>query len=149
MNSSHLPEILTNLLTGQRLAVLSTQMSGQPYSNLIAFVAVPDMKEILFATDRATRKFANLTAEPRVSLLVDDRRHLETDFQEASAVTVLGTAAELLEPERQRYLQLYLQKHPHLREFVTGPTCALIRVTVAKYILVTRFQEVQEIVPAA
>jgi nitroimidazol reductase NimA-like FMN-containing flavoprotein (pyridoxamine 5'-phosphate oxidase superfamily) len=141
-------EIIQDLLGSQRLAVLSTQMFGRPYSNLIAFAATPDLEEILFATTRATRKFANLMAEPRVSLLVDNRSNQETDFGEASAVTVQGSAAEVLGPDREKYLRLYLKKHPYLEEFVTAPTCALIRVKVEKFILVTRFQEVREIYPA-
>jgi nitroimidazol reductase NimA-like FMN-containing flavoprotein (pyridoxamine 5'-phosphate oxidase superfamily) len=140
-------EIVQDLLNSQRLAVLSTQMSGRPYSNLIAFAATEDLKDILFATTRATRKFANLTAEPHVSLLIDNRSNQETDFGEASAVTVLGTAEEVMYPEREKYLQLYLEKHPYLEEFVTSPTCALIRVKVEKFIMVTQFQEVREIYP--
>lgn len=142
--------ILQELLQGQRLAVLATLAAEEPrrpYTNLIAFAATADLKEIVFATTRATRKFANLTAEPRVSLLVDNRSNRETDFGEAAAVTILGTASELLEPERERYQAIYLAKHPYLRDFVTAPSCALLRVRVEKYILVTRFQEVHEVVP--
>jgi nitroimidazol reductase NimA-like FMN-containing flavoprotein (pyridoxamine 5'-phosphate oxidase superfamily) len=84
--------IVQKLLDSQLLAVLSTIASGRPYSNLIAFAAAQHMREIIFATSRATRKFANLTAEPRVSLLIDDRSNRETDFGEAAAVTVLGAA---------------------------------------------------------
>ena len=36
-------EIVQNLLHSQRLAVLSTQMSGRPYSNLVAFAATENM----------------------------------------------------------------------------------------------------------
>jgi nitroimidazol reductase NimA-like FMN-containing flavoprotein (pyridoxamine 5'-phosphate oxidase superfamily) len=142
-------EIIRDLLANQRLAVLSTQMSGRPYSNLIAFAATEDRKDVLFATPRATRKYASLTANPRVSLLVDNRSNQETDFSEASAVTVLGTAGEVLGPDRERYLQVYLKKHPYLEEFVSSPTCALIRVKVEKVIMVTQFQEVREIYPAS
>ena len=82
-----------------------------------------------------------------MSLLVDNRRNQETDFGEASAVTVLGTADEVLGPERDKYLRLYLKKHPYLEDFITAPTCALIRVKVEKYIMVTQFQEVREVYP--
>jgi hypothetical protein len=40
---------------------------------------------------------------------------------------------------------VYLGKHPYLEGFVTSPTCALLRIKVEKYIVVTRFQEVREI----
>jgi len=55
---------------------------------------------------------------------------------------------EVLGSEREGYLRVYLEKHPSLGEFVTAPTCALIRVKVDKYLMVTRFQEVREISPA-
>jgi nitroimidazol reductase NimA-like FMN-containing flavoprotein (pyridoxamine 5'-phosphate oxidase superfamily) len=141
-------QIIHNLLSSQRLAVLSTQMSGRPYSNLVAFAATEGLQDILFATTRTTRKFANVTAEPQVSLLVDNRSNEETDFGETSAVTVLGIAAEVLGPERENYLQIYLKKHPYLEEFVSAPTCALMRIKVEKFIMVTRFQEVREVYPA-
>jgi nitroimidazol reductase NimA-like FMN-containing flavoprotein (pyridoxamine 5'-phosphate oxidase superfamily) len=147
IDAGEMRKIVKNLLDSQRLAVLATSASGQPYTSLIAFAATGDMQEIIFATSRATRKFANLSTEPRVSLLMDDRSNRETDFGQASAVTVLGTAAEALGRERERLLSLFLAKHPTLEEFVTAPACALIRVQVEKYLLVTRFQEVREIMP--
>ena len=139
--------IIRELLESQRLAVLSTQMSGRPYSNLIAFAASGDLKDIVFATPRASRKYSNLMAEPRVSLLIDNRSNQEADFGQASAVTVLGTAIEAIDSDREKYLRLYLHKHPYLKEFVTAPSCALIQVKVEKFIVVTRFQEVREIYP--
>lgn len=150
MDASEVHSVLRELLQGQRLAVLATLAAEEPrrpYTNLVAFAATADLREILFATGRATRKFANLTAEPRVALLMDSRSHRETDFGEAAAVTVLGTASELLEPEREPYQAIYLAKHPYLRDFITAPTCALLLVRVEKYILVTRFQEVHEVIP--
>jgi len=151
IDAVEMQKIVQELLNSQRLAVLATLMSdqlGRPYSNLIAFATTDDLKEILFATTRATRKFSNLIEDPRVSLLIDNRSNQETDFGEASAVTILGTAEEVLNSERESYLQLFLKKHPYLKEFVTAPTCALIRVKVEKFILVTQFQEVREIYPA-
>ena len=66
-----------------------------------------------------------------------------------AALTALGKAWEVQGAERQQFLTVYLQKHPYLEEFVTAPTCALLRIKVEKYIVVTRFQEVREItIPA-
>ena len=47
--------------------------------------------------------------------------------------------------KRDLLLQLYLARHPHLEEFVTSPSCALLRVSVASYYLVSHFQEVMEL----
>jgi len=138
---------IRELLESQRLAVLSTQDQIQPYSNLVAFAATPDLKYLLFATTRATRKYANLLANRRVSILIDNRSNEAADFAEAAAVTVLGQAEEMQGAELTQLLPLYLVRHPYLRDFVTSPTCALFRVSVERYILVTRFQDVREIIP--
>ncbi|MFZ5448769.1 MAG: pyridoxamine 5'-phosphate oxidase family protein [Thermodesulfobacteriota bacterium] len=141
-------ELIKNILENQRLAVLSTQNHGQPYSNLIAIAATDDLKHLIFATTRATRKYANLMADPRVAVLVDNRTNEVTDFDEAAALTALGQAWELHGAERQLFLKAYLKKHPYLEDFVAGPTCALLRVKVDKYILAS-FQGVREVQTAS
>jgi len=51
---------IRKLFIDQKLAVLSTHRSGQPYASLVAFVGKEDLKEIFFVTSRSTRKHANL-----------------------------------------------------------------------------------------
>ncbi|MFP3866675.1 MAG: pyridoxamine 5'-phosphate oxidase family protein [Desulfobacteraceae bacterium] len=144
-NLNETTEIIKGLLWSQKLAVLATHNHGQPYSNLMAFAVTDDLKYFFFATTRATRKYSNLMADSRVSLLVDNRANEEADFSQAAAVTALGQAWELQGLERQQSLKIFLDKHPYLQDFVSSPSCALLRVKVEKYILVTRFQEVREI----
>jgi nitroimidazol reductase NimA-like FMN-containing flavoprotein (pyridoxamine 5'-phosphate oxidase superfamily) len=136
---------IRDLVTSQPLAVLSTEEQGRPYSNLIAFVSSEDLTFILFATMRSTRKYTNLRNEPRVSILIDDRRNEVIDFSEASAATVLGKALELEGRDREQYEILYLSRHPHLSDFLSSPACALFKVAVERYFLVSRFQEVREL----
>ncbi|MDI6853817.1 MAG: pyridoxamine 5'-phosphate oxidase family protein [Deltaproteobacteria bacterium] len=140
-------DLVKSLLASQSLAVLATQDHGQPYTSLMAFAATDDLKYLILATTRPTRKFANLLAEPRVALLVDNRANEPADFSKAAAVTALGKTWELQGRDRQDYLKIYLAKHPYLEEFASSPDCALLRVAVEKYILVTRFQEVREVYP--
>ena len=145
MNAS--PDVrsqLQELFATQRLAVLATDHNGQPYASLVAFAINAELRELFFATTRATRKFANLQANPRVSLLIDNRANQVTDFSTAVAVTVLGSSSELTGPARRAGTAFYLAKHPHLAEFVAAPSCALIRVQVQSFFLVSRFQNVVE-----
>jgi len=44
--------------------------------------------------------------------------------------------------EKNYLLKFYLLKHPHLKKFVTSPSCALLRVKVHTYYVVSRFQKV-------
>ena len=129
----------------QRLAVLSTRNAEQPYSNLICFVASDDLKHILFATTRSTRKYANLMREARVALLADNRSNDPADTFRALAVTALGVARELEGDEAEQARRTYLARHPHLEEFVSSPSTAMLRLDVEKYILVRRFQDVTEL----
>lgn len=136
---------LRELLDSQKLAVLSTHNQGQPYASLVAFAASHDLRYIYFATTRATRKYRNITNEPRVAFLVDSRTNREADFHEAIAVTVSGRAIEAEAGAGRAARKLYLAKHPYLEEFVGSPTCALFAVAVDCYYMVERFQKVTEL----
>lgn len=140
-----LEQTLRELLAAQPLAVLATHGDEGPYASLVAVAATDDLRHLLFATTRATRKFANLQADARVALLVDNRSNQAADFRDAVAATVRGRAEEVQEAERGPLLALYLARHPHLRDFVAAPTCAFLKVHVASYFVVTRFQEVMEL----
>ncbi|MFP4307837.1 MAG: pyridoxamine 5'-phosphate oxidase family protein [Desulfococcaceae bacterium] len=136
---------LRALFAGQRLAVLATDDGDSPYTSLVAFFAADDLGRLLFATARSTRKYTNIAGNSNVSLLVDNRANAPADFRDAIAVTALGRAAEVSERERERLLPGYLAKHPHLAEFVGAPSCALMRVSVLRYLIVSRFQDVTEL----
>lgn len=138
-------EKVRELFETQKLAVLSTQREGQPYTTLVAFAASSDLENLYFATTRATRKYANLSADSRVAMLLDNRSNEVADFRWAMAVTAVGRAEEVGDQERDAVMDIYLSKHPHLRDFVKSPTCAMLRVRVRTYYVVNRFQEVREI----
>jgi nitroimidazol reductase NimA-like FMN-containing flavoprotein (pyridoxamine 5'-phosphate oxidase superfamily) len=136
---------LKTLFESQPLAVLATHGDGKPYTNLVAFASSEDVYFLLFATTRATRKYANLSANPRVSLLIDNRSNRPSDFRHAMAVTATGRAEEVNKEKEAGLLQVYLKKHPHLEDFVTAPSCALLKVKVDAYYLVKHFQSVMEV----
>jgi nitroimidazol reductase NimA-like FMN-containing flavoprotein (pyridoxamine 5'-phosphate oxidase superfamily) len=141
----NLREFLKDIFSSQRLAVLATQSRKQPYGNLVAFMATDDLKHLLFATARATRKYANISKNPKVALVVDNRSNQEADFHQAAAVTATGVVKEIEGPEKERFKKLYLTKHPYLKEFVSSPTCAMLKVEVETYYVVRQFQNVVEL----
>ena len=133
------------LLDSQTQGVLATQHDQQPYTSLMAFAVTPDLRALVFATYRATRKYANLQANPRVSLLIDNRTNESADYHDAVAISAQGTAREVEGARRAELLELYLRKHPQLRDFVTAPDCALLRLAVESYYVVSQFQNVAEL----
>ena len=137
--------LLKKLFSSVRLAVLATRMGEQPYANLVAFASTADLRYLLFATTRATRKFSNLSDQPLVSLLVDNRANSVSDFREAVAVTATGRASEAEASLCENMRKLYLEKHPYLEDFVASPSCVFVSVEVDIYYVVRRFQNVTEV----
>jgi nitroimidazol reductase NimA-like FMN-containing flavoprotein (pyridoxamine 5'-phosphate oxidase superfamily) len=142
--SADIQNRLRNLLDSQKLAVVATQTGGQPYASLVAFAATDNLRHIFFVTARTTRKFSNLISDSRVAVMVNSSANEESDFHDATALTATGIAEEIMDPERQALLELYLSKHPYLEDFARSPSCALIRVTARSYYMVQNFQNVME-----
>jgi len=132
------------LLNSQRLAVLATQRNGQPYSSLMAYAFTDDLKQLMVATGKSTRKHQNILEESRVSMLVDNRSNSEEDFHLAAALTVLGKALLVPGIEREEYLKLYIDRHPYLQNFICSSTTTFFKIEVYHYLLVSRFQNVME-----
>jgi nitroimidazol reductase NimA-like FMN-containing flavoprotein (pyridoxamine 5'-phosphate oxidase superfamily) len=99
---------------------------------------------LLFATPRGSRKFRNLRANPRVSLLLDTRGERDRDYGSAEAITVLGRARVLRAdsaPWREAGRALHA-KHPALAAFLDAATTALVRVDIEEAVPVGGFQRV-------
>ncbi len=147
MNNSNkqIREDISALFDSQTLAVLSTQKNNQPYSSLIAFAVSRDLEHFYFLTPNTTRKYDNLTANPKVSFLVNNSRNQADDIYNAVAVTGTGVASVVEKTEEKEALDMYLKRHPHLKEFASAPTTAFIRIRMRRYFMVNRFQNVVEL----
>ena len=141
-----LHHLLEQLFAAQRLCVLATQGRGQPYGSLVAFAEAEGIDCLLFATSRNSRKYSNLSSDPRVALIIDSRSNADADFSQALAVTATGSAHEARGEARDRLAKVYLAKHPHLEEFVRSPQTALCRVEVDEYVI-AGFTEVVKLKP--
>jgi nitroimidazol reductase NimA-like FMN-containing flavoprotein (pyridoxamine 5'-phosphate oxidase superfamily) len=145
-NPRDLRRTLKDVLSTQRFCVLATQGEGQPYGSLLAFAKTEDLKQLVFATNRSTRKFSNLVSEPRVALVIDSRSNSESDLKNAVAITAVGPAHEATGHERERLARVYLAKHPNLAEFIGSPEVAICTVVVEEYV-VAKFREVTRLRP--
>lgn len=135
-------KLLKDFFLSQPLAVLATCGSGHAYGSLVAFAETDNLESLLFATMRDTRKFANLIENPMIALVMDNRANQESDFHHAVAVTATGLVEEAGASEKDLLLKIYLSKHPYLEDFVTSPSCALLKLDVATYFFVRDFQKV-------
>jgi nitroimidazol reductase NimA-like FMN-containing flavoprotein (pyridoxamine 5'-phosphate oxidase superfamily) len=143
-NTEEISELVRNLLTSQRFAVLATESEGQPYSNLVAFAEADNLRSLLFVTGRDTKKYSNTIASKRVAVLVDNRTNQPSDLDKAVAVTALGTIEEVSTDYRGYLSAIYLSKHPQLEGFLRKPSNALMRVAVTDYI-VASFESVRHL----
>jgi heme iron utilization protein len=141
-NKLELRKKISGLLSEQKLATLATRDEKNPYNTLVAFTFTEDLKFILFATGKDTRKYQNILRYPYVSLLIDNRTNDNKDFKDAVALTIL---AKVKQSEKQTYLYLYLNRFPDLKEFLENPQTALVLLEIQQYIYVYRFQEILEL----
>ena len=134
---------LKQLFESQKLTVLATQEPDHPYLSLMAFAFTDDLGSLIVATRRETRKYSNLMNRPGVSVLIDNRSNQENVFQNTLAVTGIGQAEEIEGEEKGLLKELFLQSHPELEAFVQSPECALIKITMDCYYIISQFQEVE------
>jgi heme iron utilization protein len=133
---------LKDLFLNQPLGALSTYGDGQPYCNLVAFTSSDDLRHLIFATTRETRKYTNIKGVSQIAMLIDNRSNQVSGYHETFVVTVIGKAEEVTAQVKEDFLKIFLGKHPKLKDFVMSPTCALMKVEVETYIIAIRFQHV-------
>ncbi len=131
------------LLKTQLQGVLATQQHSQPYTSLMAFAHTADLRYLVIATLRGTQKYANLMRNAEVSFLVDNRTNAQIDYEQAIAISAIGHAQTIPDPDLDALHALYAAKHPQLGTFITSATCALLGIEVSSYRVVSRFQAVE------
>lgn len=142
---SHLKNKVKGLLIKQKLGVLATQGDIYPYNTLVGYAFTKDLRFILFATMRHTRKYRNIVSHPNVSMLIDNRTNYVSDFKNAVALTVTGKTVRVKKSLKTKYRRLYLKRFPHLKRFIYDPDTSIMLLRVDKYIFVQQFQEVLEL----
>ncbi|TFG31084.1 pyridoxamine 5'-phosphate oxidase family protein [Candidatus Thorarchaeota archaeon] len=136
---------IRKVLESQKIAVLGTSKDDEPYSCLVAYAMTDDLKESVFATMRQRLKYRNIMANPRVTLIVDDRNRSDGDFNDTTSITMVGTARDIRGDGRTQYATLLLSRHPSLADFVNAPECAVISVLIDKIFVVSEFESVVKI----
>jgi nitroimidazol reductase NimA-like FMN-containing flavoprotein (pyridoxamine 5'-phosphate oxidase superfamily) len=127
----------------QHFGVLATNDNGQPYTSLISFAITPDLKRVIFATPKDTRKYKNILNTKEVAILIDNRSNTRKNLMATEAVTVIGTARSVRRGKiRDELAAIYIKKHPDLKEFIESDTTALLVVEATRCIHVGKFQTI-------
>lgn len=138
---------ITEVFEKQKVAVLATSGDDGPYQSLVAYAALPGLKEIVFATDRNTTKFRNMQKTHEVSLFIDNRTEKLNDFKNIIVVTAVGEAREVEGVFEDGPGREYMECHPLLGQKFLTESSALISIKVKKYIVVSKFSDVRECFP--
>ena len=127
----------------QYFAVLATDDNGQPYTSLISFAVTPDLKKVIFATPKETRKYKNILNTKNAAILIDNRSNTRENLMATEAITIIGTARHVRRGNiRGELAAIFLEKHPELEEFIQSDTTALIVLQASRCIHVGKFQTI-------
>jgi uncharacterized protein YhbP (UPF0306 family) len=137
----NLQERVYDVVEKQSLAVLGTSIKNKPHTTLVAFRADISGGEAFFVTSISSRKAKNIDENPFVSLFVDNRSNSVTDFRDALGITLKGKAVQIGE----KYYEYFLEKHPHMEDFVKAPSTKIYKIELDSVEVVTEFQKVYEL----
>ncbi|NEP77034.1 MAG: pyridoxamine 5'-phosphate oxidase family protein [Okeania sp. SIO3B3] len=136
-------EQIRQLIQEQNTCVLATASENVPYTSFMAYAPAQDAQTVYLATFRSTKKYANISRNPSVSLLIDNRSdNLTPNREQTLALTITGTAASMPEnAARENARNELLRRHPHLEEFLAHPDVDILAVDVEAVLLLTGVRE--------
>jgi len=135
--------VAKKLLREARSGALATLMvaSGDPYCSLVNVATAADGSPLLLLSRLAVHT-KNLLADPRVSLMVDERR--EGDPLEGARVMLTGTVAATPDPNARRR---YLDRQPEAGTFADFGDFAFYQVALKSAHLVAGFGRIVDLPP--
>jgi putative heme iron utilization protein len=131
------------LLREGRSGALATLMpgSGDPYCSLVNVATTADGAPLLLISRLAVHT-RNILADPRVSLMIDERK--EGDPLQGARVMLMGTAAATEDPDARRR---YLDRQPEAEMFASFADFAFYRMTLTAAHLVAGFGRIVDLKP--
>ena len=129
------------LLREGRSGALATLMpgSGDPYCSLVNVATAADGSPLLLISTLAVHT-KNVLADPRVSLMIDERK--EGDPLEGGRVMLLGTAAPAPDKEIRRR---YLERQPEAEMYVGFSDFSFYKMTLKAAHLVAGFGRIVDL----
>ena len=131
------------LLREGRSGALATLMpsTGDPYCSLVNVATAPDGAPLLLISRLAVHT-KNILADPRVSLMLDERK--AGDPLEGARVMLMGTAAVTDDPQARRR---YLARQPEAEMFAGFGDFAVYRIALKGAHLVAGFGRIVDLAP--
>jgi putative heme iron utilization protein len=135
-----------SLLRRSRQGALATLMtgSGDPYCSLVNIASHADGSPILLIS-RLALHTRNILADPRVSLMLDERAG--GDPLEGARIMLAGRAEQAAGPEAAVLRRRYLNAHPSAEAFVDFKDFSFFRIRPGAAHLVAGFGRIVDLTP--
>lgn len=137
--------LIRSLLGRSRQGALATLMpgSGDPYCSLVNVASLPDGSPVLLISRLAVHT-KNILADPRVSLMLDERA--PGDPLEGARIMLAGTAEEARD-DADLLKRRYLAAHPSAEDFVGFKDFSFFRILPTGVHLVAGFGRIVDLQP--
>ncbi|WP_047308248.1 HugZ family protein [Rhodopseudomonas palustris] len=140
------PKLAKSLLRRRREGALATlmQSGGGPYCSLVNLASHPDGSPLLLISRLAVHT-RNLLADPRVSLMLDERA--AGDPLEGARIMLLGTAVEAGADDGPLWRRRYLAAHPAAEGYIDFADFSLFKIETSGLHLVAGFGRILDLAP--
>lgn len=139
-------DLVRSLLRRSRQGALASLMasSGAPYCSLVASATAADGAPLLLISRLAVHT-KNILADPRVSLMFDERA--PGDPLEGARIMLAGKAVQITGEDLTAARRRYLAAHPAADAFVDFPDFSLFRIELEGAHLVAGFGRIVDLEP--
>jgi len=130
-------EKMNDLIKSQLVCVLATVSGNQPHCSLMSYAVDQECREIDMFTFKNTKKYRNLTTNPAVSILIDNRnKNGEEKKGQTIALTINGLFEEIQNQQKRESIRQRLsQKHPQLQKLMDDPNVEFFSVRIQSMLL--------------
>ncbi|NEW91618.1 DUF2470 domain-containing protein [Rhodopseudomonas sp. BR0M22] len=140
------PKLAKSLLRRRREGALATLMEdgGAPYCSLVNLASHPDGSPLLLISRLAIHT-RNVLADPRVSLMLDERA--AGDPLEGARIMLLGTAVPASPEQLPLWRRRYLAAHPAAEGYIDFTDFSLFKIETSGLHLVAGFGRILDLAP--
>ncbi|WP_320006706.1 pyridoxamine 5'-phosphate oxidase family protein [Maridesulfovibrio sp.] len=126
-----------DLIHNSNILVLATQGEDGVHTSLMAYAGSDDGSEIYMISSKNSRKWQNITRNPQVSMLIDDREgKLGVRRSQIKALTVKGTFIPITAPaERAAVYKLITDAVPEITSAFSENDNEIIRIKTESLLL--------------
>ena len=126
---------MKDIVKANDLCVLATVSEGKPHCSLMSYVSDEEGDEIYMISHKQTKKYANLMANPIVSLLIDTREEEKGQRRiDVKALTVTGEFQTIKDPGKRNLIRSkFLKRHPHLADFLNDSGAEIFSIKIKSF----------------